>query len=137
MRKEVIILNNKKKGMPLWRKISEGNALLAEDVLMCIDDEEVKDMFKDDGELHAFVLSSDTDKECRMEHLVEQMNEHSKERNLNHAYVCFFVPETRPLLMSELQTFCEWAESLSGDVTIMRDSIAVPSSTIQAVVLMP
>ena len=137
MRKEVIILNNKKTGMSLWRKISEGNTLLAEDVLMCINDEEVKDMFKDYGGLHAFVLSTDTDKECRMNRLVEQMNEHSKERNLGHAYVCFFVPETAPLLMSELQTFCEWAESLSEDVTIMWDSVAVPSSTIQAVVLMP
>ena len=47
-----------KKEMCLWEKISKGDVLRAEDVLMCIDDEEVKEMFKGDCELRAFSLSN-------------------------------------------------------------------------------
>ena len=125
-----------KKEMSLWEKISKGDVLRAEDVLMCIDDEEVKEMLKGDGELRAFTLSAEADEEGRMKRLMEQLNGFAQEgMPLRHAYVCFLVPETFPLLMSELQTFCEWCQSVSNDVTVMWDVVVLHVSVFQAVVL--
>ncbi len=125
-----------KKEMCLWEKISKGDVLRAEDVLMCIDDEEVRDMFNGDGELLAFTLSAEADEEGRMKRLMEQLSEHIKEGvPFHHAYVCFLVPETFPLLMSELQTFCEWCQSVPSDVTVMWDVVALPMPVFRAVVL--
>ena len=122
--------------MCLWEKISRGDVLRAEDMLMCIDDEEVRDMFKEDGELRAFTLSAEADEEGRMKRLMEQLNGLAHEcMPLRHAYVCFLVPETFPLLMSELQTFCEWCQSVPNDVTIMWDVVALHTSVFQTVVL--
>lgn len=125
-----------KKEMCLWEKISKEDVLRAEDVLMCIDDEEVREMFRGDGELRAFTLSVEADEDDRIERLIEQLNEHAKEGvPSRHAYVCFLVPETFPLLMSELQTFCEWCQSVPNDVTIMWDVVALHTFVFQAVVL--
>lgn len=125
-----------KKEMSLWERISRGDVLRAEDVLMCIDDEEVSEMFKEDGELRAFTLSVEADEEGRMKRLMEQLNGLAQEgMPLRHAYVCFLVPETFPLLMSELQTFCEWCQSVPNDVTVMWDVVALSMPVFQAVVL--
>lgn len=125
-----------KKEMCLWEKISRGDVLRAEDVLMCIDDEEVREMFKGDGELRAFSLSAGADEEGRMKRLMEQLNGLAQEGvPLRHAYICFLVPETFPLLMSELQTFCEWCQSVPNDVTIMWDVVALHTSVFRVVVL--
>ena len=125
-----------KKEMCLWEKISKGDVLRVEDVLMCVDDEEVKEMFKGDGELRAFTLSAEADEEDRMKRLMEQLNGLAQEGvPSRHAYICFLVPETFPLLMSELQTFCEWCQSVPNDVTIMWDVVALHTSVFQVVVL--
>ena len=125
-----------KKEMCLWERISRGDVLRAEDVLMCIDDEEVMEMFRGDGELRAFTLSAEADEEGRMKRLMEQLNGLAHEcMPLRHAYVCFLVPETFPLLMSELQTFCEWCQSVPNDVTVMWDVVALHTFVFQAVVL--
>lgn len=125
-----------KKEMCLWEKISKGDVLRAEDVLMCVDDEEVREMFKGDGELRAFTLSVEADEEGRMKRLMEQLNGLAQEgMPLRHAYVCFLVPETFPLLMSELQTFCEWCQSVPNDVMVMWDVVALSMPVFQAVVL--
>ena len=125
-----------KKEMCLWEKISRGHVLRAEDVLMCIDDEEVSEMFRGDGELRAFSLSVEADEEVRMKRLMEQLNGLAQEgMPLRHVYVCFLVPETFPLQMSELQTFCEWFQSVPNDVTVMWDVVALHTFVFQAVVL--
>ena len=103
---------------------------------MCVDDEEVREMFKEDGELRAFTLSAEADEEGRMKRLMEQLNGLAQEGvPLRHVYVCFLVPETFPLLMSELQTFCEWCQSVPNDVTVMWDVVALHTFVFQAVVL--
>jgi len=125
-----------KKEMSLWEKISKGDVPRSEDVLMCVDDEEVGEMFRGDGELRAFTLSVEADEEGRMKRLMEQLNGLAQEgMPLRHAYVCFLVPETFPLLMSELQTFCEWCQSVPNDVTVMWDVVALSMSVFQVVVL--
>lgn len=125
-----------KKEMCLWEKISKEDVLRSEDVLMCVDDEEVRKMFKGDCELRAFSLSVEADEEGRMKRLMEQLNGLAQEgMPLRHAYVCFLVPETFPLLMSELQTFCEWCQSVPNDVTVMWDVVALHTSVFQVVVL--
>ena len=125
-----------KKEMCLWEKISKGDVLRAEDVLMCVDDEEVKEMFKGDGELCAFTLSAEADEEDRMKRLMEQLNGLAQEGvPLRHAYVCFLVPETFPLLMSELQTFCEWCQSRSENIMIMWNAVPMSMPVFHVVVL--
>ena len=125
-----------KKEMCLWEKISKGDVLRAEDVLMCVDDEEVREMFKEDGELRAFTLSAETDEDDRIERLIEQLNEHAKEGvPFRHAYICIFYSETQPLLVSELQTFCEWFHSRSENIMIMWNTVAMSVPAFQTVVL--
>ncbi|MEE3483979.1 MAG: hypothetical protein VZQ98_06630 [Bacteroidales bacterium] len=125
-----------KKEMCLWEKISKGDVLRAEDVLMCVDDEEVRDMFKEDGELRAFTLSAAADEDDRIKRLIEQLNEHAKEGvPSRHAYICIFYSETQPLLVSELQTFCEWFHSRSENIMIMWNTIAMSVPAFQTVVL--
>ena len=125
-----------KKEMCLWEKISRGDVLRAEDVLMCIDDEEVREMFKGDGELRAFSLSVEADEDDRIERLIEQLNEQTKEGvPSRHAYICIFYSETQPLLVSELQTFCEWCQSRSENIMIMWNTVALPVPAFRVVVL--
>lgn len=125
-----------KKEMCLWEKISKGDVLRAEDVLMCVDDEEVREMFKEDGELRAFTLSAEADEDDRIERLIEQLNEQTKEGvPFRHAYICIFYSETQPLLVSELQTFCEWFHSRSENIMIMWNTVAMSVPAFQTVVL--
>ena len=125
-----------KKEMCLWEKISKGDVLRAEDVLMCVDDEEVREMFKGDGELRAFTLSAEADEDDRIERLIEQLNEQTKEGvPFRHAYICIFYSGTQPLLVSELQTFCEWFHSRSKNIMIMWNTVALPVPAFQTVVL--
>ena len=125
-----------KKEMCLWEKISRGDVLRAEDVLMCVDDEEVKEMFKEDGELRAFALSAEADEEGRMKRLIEQLNEHAIEGvPFRHPYICIFYSETQPLLVSELQTFCEWFHSRSENIMIMWNTVAMSVPAFRVVVL--
>ncbi len=125
-----------KKEMCLWEKISKGDVLRAEDVLMCIDDEEVREMFKEDGELRAFTLSAAADEDDRIERLIEQLNEQTKEGvPFRHAYICIFYSGTQPLLVSELQTFCEWFHSRSKNIMIMWNTVPMSMPVFQVVVL--
>ena len=115
-----------KKEMCLWKKISKEDVLRAEDVLMYVDDDEVSKMFKGNGELRAFTLSAEADEDDRIERLIEQLNEQTKEGvPFRHAYICIFYSGTQPLLVSELQTFCEWFHSRSENIMIMWNTIVV------------
>lgn len=125
-----------KKEMCLWEKISKEDVLRAEDVLMCVDDEEVSEMFRGDVELRAFTLFAEADEDDRIERLIEQLNEQTKEGvPFRHAYICIFYSETQPLLVSELQTFCEWFHSRSENIMIMWNTVAMSVPAFQAVVL--
>lgn len=90
--------------LKLWEKISKGEVIFPEDVLMCIDEKKFLDDFKD-GELRTFVLSIDAGLKCRMNHLVEQVKKLSKDCVPFHFYACFFFPTHSPLLISELVDF--------------------------------
>ena len=125
-----------KKEMCLWKKISKEDVLRAEDVLMYVDDDEVSKMFKGNGELRAFTLSAEADEDDRIERLIEQLNEQTKEGvPFRHAYICIFYSGTQPLLVSELQTFCEWFHSRSENIMIMWNTIAIQVPVFQVVVL--
>ena len=125
-----------KKEMCLWEKISKGDVLRAEDVLMYVDDDEVSEMFRGNGELRAFTLSAEADEDDRIERLIEQLNEQTKEGvPFRHAYICIFYSGTQPLLVSELQTFCEWFHSRSENIMIMWNTIAIQVPVFQVVVL--
>jgi hypothetical protein len=87
--------------------------------LVNIDINDVRDLFQEDEEIHAFDVSVPADKENRMMLLVEQIKKCSKcHEPYNHALVFFFFPEERPLLMEEMKPLSEWIESIPGEFMI-------------------
>lgn len=123
--------------LKLWEKISKGEVIFPEDVLMCIGYKKFLDDFKD-GDLRAFVLSSDAGLECRMNHLVEQVKKLSKDYVPFFFYACFFFPTHSPLLISELVDFCDCLQSLNSeykDSQGMWDTVSLPIHALHAVVL--
>ena len=124
--------------LKLWEKISKGEVIFPEDVLMCIDEKKkFLDDFKD-GELRTFVLSIDAGLECRMNHLVEQVKKLSKDCVPFHFYACFFFPTHSPLLISELVDFCDCLQSLNSeykDSQGMWDTVSLPIHALHMVVL--
>ena len=90
--------------------------------LVNIDIKDVRDLFQEGGELHAFDVSVPTDKENRMQQLMEQVKKCSK----CHA-------EERPLLMEELKPFSEWIETLPGKFMIKWGMAIHPTPMIRSI----
>ena len=87
--------------------------------LVNIDINDVRDLFQEDEEIHAFDVSVPADKENRMMLLVEQIKKCSKcHEQYNRILVFFFFPEERPLLMEEMKPLSEWIESVPGELMI-------------------
>ena len=105
--------------------------------LVNIDIKDVRDLFQEGGELHAFDVSVPTDKENRMQQLMEQVKKCSKcHEPYNRVLVFFFFPEERPLLMEELKPFSEWIETVSGKFMIKWGMAIHPTSMIRTIVIM-
>ena len=102
-----------------------------------IDINDVRDLFQEGEELHAFEVSVPTDKENRMALLMEKIKKCTKcHEPYNRALVFFFFPEERPLLMEELNPFCEWVESVPGELMIKWGMATQSAQEIRAIVLL-
>lgn len=102
-----------------------------------IDINDVRDLFHDGEELHAFEVSVPADKENRMALLMEKIKKCTKcHEPYNRALVFFFFPEERPLLMEELKPFCEWVESVPGELMIKWGMATQSAQEIRAIVLL-
>lgn len=100
-----------------------------------IDINDVKDLFQESEEIHAFDVSVPADKENRMQQLMEQIKKYSKcHEPYNCALVFFFFPEKRPLLMEEMKPLSEWIESVPGEFMIKWGMAIHPTSNIRAIV---
>ena len=102
-----------------------------------IDINDVRDLFQEGEELHAFDVSVPTDKENRMALLMEQIKKCSEcHKPYNQALVFFFFPEERPLLMEEMKPFSEWIESVPEEFMIKWGMATQSAQEIRAIVLL-
>lgn len=100
-----------------------------------IDINDVKDLFQESEEIHAFDVSVPTDEENRMMLLMEQIKKGSNcHEPYNRALVFFFFPEEQPLLMEELKPLSEWIETVPGESMIKWGMAIHPTSNIRAIV---
>ena len=103
--------------------------------LVNIDINDVRDLFHDGEEIHAFDVSVPADKENRMALLMEQIKKCSNcHEPYNHALVFFYFPSTLPLLMEELKPLNEWIETVPGEFMIKWGMVTFPSPTVRAIV---
>ena len=84
-----------------------------------IDANDVRDLFQEGGEIHAYNASVDASMKKRMELLMDLIIVNTKKYEpFSHALIFFFFPEDRPLLMEELKPFSNWIESVSDEFMI-------------------
>ena len=105
--------------------------------LVCIDANDVRDLFQEGGVIHAFNASVDASKENRMAMMMAMIMRNAKHfESYNHALVFFFFPEDRPLLIEELQSFSDWIESVSGDLMIKWGMATQSTQELRAIILL-
>ena len=68
--------------------------------------------------------------------LVEQIRKSANSYEpYSHILVYFFISESHPLLMEELQPFSEWIESVPCEITIKWGLSVQPKQELRAIVL--
>ena len=87
--------------------------------LIGIDINDIKDLFQQDGEIHAIDVSVNASEENRMDRLMDRVKEEANRLGADsRALVYFFFPEKHPLTMEELRPFSEWIESMPGEIAV-------------------
>ena len=102
-----------------------------------IDANDVRDLFQEGGEIHAYNASVDASMKKRMELLMDLIIVNTKKYEpFSHALIFFFFPEDRPLLMEELKPFSDWIESVPGEFLIKWGMATHSTQEIRAIVLL-
>jgi len=102
-----------------------------------IDANDVRDLFQEGGEIHAYNASVDASMKKRMELLMDLIIVNTKKYEpFNHALVFFIFPEDRPLLMEELQPFSNWIESVPGELWIKWGMATHPAQELRATIFL-
>ena len=102
-----------------------------------IDANDVRDLFQEGGEIHAYNASVDASMKKRMELLMDLIIVNTKKYEpFNHALVFFIFPEDRPLLMEELQPFSDWIESVPGELRIKWGMATQSTQELRAIILL-
>ncbi len=97
---------------------------------------DVKDLFQQNEDICAFDVKVNSNEEQRMELLMKQIKERTKSNHFSSALVYFSFPESHPLLMSELQPFSEWGESIPGEFMIKWGMATQSTQELRAIVLL-
>lgn len=107
------------------------------DSIVSIDVNDVRDLFQEGGEIHTYDASVGASIKKRMESLMDLIIVNTKKYEpFSHALIFFFFPEDRPLLMEELKPFCDWIESVSGELRIKWGMAIHRTPMIRAIVLL-
>ena len=119
------------------------NSVILKDVqdnptsLIHIDINDIKELFQQDEEIHAFDVKVNSIDERRMELLMKQIKEGTKSNlDFSSALVYFFFPESHPLLMSELQPFSEWIESVPNEFMMKWGMATQSTQELRGIVLL-
>ena len=111
--------------------------LYAPNSIIDIDVNDFTDLFQEGGEIHVLDFSVDATKENRMEMLFEQIRNNAiNYEPYNHVLAYFFVSESHPLLMAELQPFNEWIASVPRKLTVKWGMAVQSSQELRATVLL-
>ena len=107
------------------------------DSIVSIDVNDVRDLFQEGGEIHAYDASVGSSMKKRMELLMDLIIENTKKYEpFNHALVFFIFPEDRPLLMEELQPFSNWIESVPCELRIKWGMATQSIQELRAIILL-
>ena len=137
--KSINLINVKVKSQDQREKVKKCmmNILYAPNSIIDIDVNDFTDLFQEGGEIHVLDLSVDATKENRMEMLFEQIRNNAINcEPYNHVLAYFFVSESHPLLMEELQPFNEWIASVPGDKTVKWGLSSQSTKDLRAIVLL-
>ena len=105
--------------------------------LIHIDIDDIKDLFQQESEIHAFNVKVDCFEEQRMELLMKQFKEETKSNlDFSRALVYIFFPVCHPLLMSELHHIYEWMESIPVEIMMKWGMATQSTQEIRAIVLL-
>ena len=111
--------------------------LFAPNSIIDIDVNDITDLFQEGGEIHVLDFSVDATKENRMEMLSEQIRNNAiNYEPYNHVLVYFFVSESHPLLMAELQAFRDWIASVPRKLTVKWGMAVQSGQELRAIVLL-
>ena len=117
----VTLINDKVKSQENREKIKRviNDVLFAPNSIIDIDVNDITDLFQKGGEIHTIETSTDATQENRMKMLFEQIRNNAINcEPYNHVLVYFFVSESHPLLMEELQAFSDWIASAPRKLTV-------------------
>lgn len=105
--------------------------------LIHIDIDDIKDLFQQESEIHAFNVKVDCFEEQRMELLMKQLKEETKSNlDFSRALVYIFFPVCHPLLMSELHHIYEWMESIPVEIMMKWGMATQSTQDLRAIVLL-
>ena len=105
--------------------------------LIGIDINDIKDLFQQDGEIHAIDVRVNAREENRMERLVDRVKVDANRLGADsRVLVYFFFPEKFPLMMEELRPFSEWIEYVPGEFMIKWGMATQSAQELRAIVLL-
>ena len=137
--KVVTLINDKVKSKENREKAKRciTDILFAPNSIIDIDVNDIMDLFQEWGEIHTFETSTDATQENRMEMLVGQiMKSANSYEPYNHVMVYFFISESHPMLMEELQPFSDWIESVSRKLNVKWGMAIQSGKELRATVLL-
>lgn len=138
-RNVITLINDKVKSKENREKTKRciTDILFAPNSIIDIDVNDIMDLFQEGGEIHTFETSTDATQENRMKMLVEQIRNNAINcEPYNHVLAYFFISESHPLLMAELQPFNEWIASAPSDITVKWGISSQSTEDLQAIVLL-
>jgi hypothetical protein len=110
--------------------------LCAPNSIIDIDVNDITDLFQKGGEIHTIETSTDATQENRMKMLVEQIRKSANSYEpYSHILVYFFISESHPLLMEELQPFSEWIASVPRKLSVKWGMAVQSCQELRAIVL--
>ena len=105
--------------------------------LICIDINDIKDLFQQGGEIHAIDVRVNAREENRMERLMDRVKEEANRLGADsRVLIYFFFPEKHPLTMEELRPFSDWIESMPGEIAVKWGMATQSAQELRAIVLL-
>ena len=96
--------------------------------IICVDINDVIELFQEGEGIQIFDVSVDASNVNRMSLVISHIKNDTKHfEPYGRALFFFFLPEDHPLLMEELQPFSDWIESVPGEF-IVKWGMAIQSS---------
>ena len=105
--------------------------------LICIDINDIKDLFQQDGEIRTIDVRVNAREESRMERLMDCVKVEANRLGADsRVLVYFFFPEKCPLMMEELRPFSEWIETFPGECMIKWGMVTHPAQELRATIFL-